>query len=282
MADGTAGGDATLILTFDLDKLAIGAGVTGLSSPLQKLLSQAPQGTQEALAWLPDLELSEAQTLLDFQKESIGAYIVVADADGNPLASTFVFVTRDAGQPQAAVGLALDAPVDLAATPLFGALLAGVRITDLGVTYATQGFQEGAIKLPGDAPSPYPEVPSGFGLTVTVDANGSQQTFRLPAPDTGASAASGALARPGAAAAAAGTLGLAIDASLDTDVVSIQLTGFTVAFTPNAMTSAPPSVSLDGLAVSVDADPVQIAGALVRGQGPEGVEYDGALPIRAG
>ena len=35
MADGTAGGDATLILTFDLDKLAIGAGVTGLSSPLR-------------------------------------------------------------------------------------------------------------------------------------------------------------------------------------------------------------------------------------------------------
>ena len=314
MADGTAGRGPTLVLTFDLDKLAIGAGVTGLSSPLQKLLSQAPQGTQAALAWLPDLELSEAQTLLDFQKESIGAYVVVADADGNPLASTFVFITQDAGQPQAAVGLALDAPVDLAATPLFGTLLSGVRITDLGVTYATREFPEGAIVLPGGAPSPYPQVPSGFGLTVTVTANGSQQTFQLPPPDAGAPAASGtagAAARPGAAAAAAaaapavtwfdvqkslgplsvervglaaagGTLGLAIDASLDTDVVSIQLTGFTVAFTPNAMTSAPPSVSLDGLAVAVDADPVQIAGALVRSQGPDGVEYDGALVIRAG
>lgn len=314
MADGTAGRGPTLVLTFDLDKLAIGAGVTGLSSPLQKLLSQAPQGTQAALAWLPDLELSEAQTLLDFQKESIGAYVVVADADGNPLASTFVFITQDAGQPQAAVGLALDAPVDLAATPLFGTLLSGVRITDLGVTYATREFPEGAIVLPGGAPSPYPQVPSGFGLTVTVTANGSQQTFQLPPPDAAAPAASGtadAAARPGAAAAAAaaapavtwfdvqkslgplsvervglaaagGTLGLAIDASLDTDVVSIQLTGFTVAFTPNAMTSAPPSVSLDGLAVAVDADPVQIAGALVRSQGPDGVEYDGALVIRTG
>jgi hypothetical protein len=42
MAGGNAGGNLTLTLTIDIDKLAIGAGVTGLSSPLQKLISQAP------------------------------------------------------------------------------------------------------------------------------------------------------------------------------------------------------------------------------------------------
>ena len=47
------------------------------------------------------------------------------------------------------------------------------------------------------------------------------------------------------------------------------------------MASAPPSVSLDGLAVSVSADPVQIAGSLMRGQRAD-PEYDGSLLIRAG
>ena len=85
-------GKATLVLTFDLDKLAIGAGVAGLSSPLRQLLSAAPAGTEGALDWLPDLSLSEAETLLSLESGNLGAYVVVADADGNALASTLVFV----------------------------------------------------------------------------------------------------------------------------------------------------------------------------------------------
>jgi hypothetical protein len=299
------GANPTLILTIDLDKLEIGAGIAGLSSPLQRLIRQAPPGTQAALAWLPDLSLSEAQTLLSIENGDLGAYVVVADAEGNPLASTFVFVKQATGGPEAVIRLTLDATVDLAATPLFGTLLSGVRITDLAVSYASTSFASADIVLPPGAPPP-PPIPPGLGLTTTVDANGSAQTFELPTPSPAASARPLAVPADAAGtpsvtwfdvqkslgpltvdrvgvAAANGTLGLAIDASLDTDVVSIQLTGFTVAFAPGAMASSPPSVSLDGLAVAVSTGPLEIDGALLHTQGPDGNdEYDGALLIRAG
>ncbi len=307
MAGPPPPGKATLVLTFDLDKLAIGAGVAGLSSPLRQLLSAAPAGTEGALDWLPDLSLSDAETQLSLESGNLGAYVVVSDADGNPLASTWVFVAPAGAQPGAAIGLTLNSPVDLAATPLFGPLLSGVRITDLAVSYASAQFPGNLIDLPAGAP-PVTGVPAGLGLTTTVDGNGSAQTFSLSSPDASASAAPAARARAAPAdtagtpaitwfdvqkelgpltvdrvgvVAGGGTLGLALDASLDTDVVSIQLTGFAVAFDPASMASAPPSVSLDGLAVSVSADPVQIAGSLVRGQGAD-PEYDGSLLIRAG
>jgi hypothetical protein len=320
---GAATGGASLILTFDLDQLAIGAGVVGLSSPLQTLLAQLPAATQAALAWLPDLDLTQAQTLLNLQSGDFGAYVAVSDADGNPLASTFLFVTPVSGQTQAAIGLTLDIPVDLAATPLFGMLLAGVKITGFEVTYASQDFAAGSIVLPPGSPSP-PAVPADFGLTVTVDAGGTAQTFTLPSvsSDGTASASPDAqsarpapgldqapLARPLASqaggappvswfavqkslgplfidrvgvVAGGGTLGLALDAALDTDVVSIQLTGFVVTFTPGSMASAPPAVSLDGLAVAVDCGALQIGGSLVRTQGQDGIEYDGSLLISIG
>jgi hypothetical protein len=176
-----ADANPTLILTIDLDKLEIGAGIAGLSSPLQKLIKQAPPGTQAALAWLPDLSLSEAQTLLSIQNGDLGAYVVVADADGNPLASTFVFVKQATDGPEAVIRLALDTTVDLAATPLFGTLLSGVRITDLAVSYASTSFAPADIVLPAGAPTP-PSIPSGLGLSTTVDANGSAQMFELPTP----------------------------------------------------------------------------------------------------
>ncbi len=96
MAGAPAPGKATLVLTFDLDKLAIGAGVAGLSSPLRQLLSAAPAGTEGALDWLPDLSLSDAETQLSLESGNLGAYIVVSDADGNALASTWVFVAPPA------------------------------------------------------------------------------------------------------------------------------------------------------------------------------------------
>jgi hypothetical protein len=306
VSNGGATGGASLILVFDLDHLAVGAGVTGLSSPLQKLLAQLPSGTQAALAWLPDLNLTEAQTLLNLKSGAFGAFVVVSGANGNELASTFLFTTPASGETQAAIGLSLDPPVDLAATPLFGPLLSGISITGFSVSYATQDFAAGSITLPAGAPSPFPAVASGFGLTFTVTAEGSTQNFTLP-PASSGSAPSLARIAPRAAgadgapaiewlalqkslgplfidrvgvAASAGTLGLALDASLDTDVVSIQLTGFMVAFSPGDMASAPPTVSLDGLAVAVDSGPLQIGGSLVQTQGPGGIEYDGSFLIR--
>jgi hypothetical protein len=319
MSDDTAVGDATgaasFVVSFNIDQLTLGAGVAGLASPLPQFLSRAPAGTQAAAAWLPDLELSQAQTLLDLSSGAFGSYVAVADGDGNQLASAFVFVTAASGQAEGAAGVTLDAPVDLAATPLFGILLSGVKITDLGVTYASQAFAQGDIKLPsgaGGATEPYAAVPSGFSLTVTVDAGGSAQQFALPASGGDGAPGNAQSLQPAVrpldapadgppvswfavqkslgplfidrvgVTAASGTLGLALDASLATDVVDIELTGFMVTFNPSAVASAPPAVSLDGLAVSVDAGELQIAGNLTKTETAGTVEYDGALVIGIG
>ena len=164
----------------------------------------------------------------------------------------------------ATAGAGLDAPVDLAATPLFGGLLSGVRITGFGVSYASQAFAAGDIVLPsGPDGGAGVRGAAGFGLTVTVNAGGRHRPspsrrrpgnilMDRPGPPTRASGAadaaaghrrstgstcrsrSGRCSSAGSAVAASGTLGLAIDASLTTDVVDIDLTGFTVAFTPGA------------------------------------------------
>ena len=322
-AAGTATGGASLNLTFDLDQLAIGAGVAGLSSPLQTLLAQLPAATQAALAWLPDLDLTQAQTVLNLQSGDFGAYVAVSDADGNPLASTFLFVTPASGQTQAAIGLTLDIPVDLAGTPLFGMLLAGVKITGFEVTYSSQDFPAGSIVLPPGSP-----VAPGRAVRFRPDGHRGRRRsgadvyppFRLvgrhgigfperPERAAGPAWIGGRLparSHPQAGGAppvswfavqkslgplfidrvgvvaGGGTLGLALDAALDTDVVSIQLTGFVVTFTPGSMASAPPAVSLDGLAVAVDCGALQIGGSLVRTQGQSGTEYDGSLLISIG
>jgi hypothetical protein len=320
-ADG-APGALSFVLSFNVDQSTFGAGATGLASPLQQLIGQAPAGTQQAQAWLPDLSLSAAQTLLNLSSGNVGAYVTVSDSGGNSLASVFFFLEPGGGQDAAAAGITLDAPVDLAATPLFGGLLSGVRITDFSVSYASQAFAAGDITLPsgpGGAAQPYQTaLPSGFGLTVTVTDGGSAQTFTLPASSSAdsspsaSSATSSSLVSLTSAAPSApstpsvtwfavqqtlgplfvdqigvtasdGTLGLAIDASLTTDVVDIDLTGFTIEFNPGTVDSAPPSVGLDGLAVAVDAGELQIAGALASTTGADGgTEYDGALLIDIG
>jgi hypothetical protein len=325
MADGAATGDGasapSFVLSLNIDQSTITATATGLASPLQSLIGQLPGGTQAAQPWLPGLDLSTAEAQLGLSSGKFGAYVAVSDGEGNQLASVFFFLDPAAsGGEDAAIGIALDTPVDLAATPLFGAVLAGVRITGFGVSYASRAFAAGEIVLPsgpGGATVPYATVvPPGFGLTATVDAGSSAQTFTLPAPDSSSPSPSavsvagngGTRAAPAddtdipqvtwftvqkslgplfvdriGVAAGDGTLGLAIDASLTTDVVDVDLTGFTISFSPGSIASSPPSVSLDGLAVAVDAGELQIAGALTRTTGSDkNTEYDGALVIGIG
>lgn len=313
-APGGFPGRVSFVLSFDLDQLTLAAGAAGLSSSLPQLIKQSPAGTQAAGAWLPDLDLTQAEALLNLSTGDVGAYAAVADAEGNQLASAFVYVKPAASPVAAAAGVSLDASVDLAATPLFGALLSGVTIGGLGVSYASQEFAAGDIELPSGPDGgiqAYQRVPAGFGLRVTVTAGGSSQAFSLgDGPGTGSGTGPGPSALVSGAAdsaagpavtwfavqksigplsvdrvgvvTASGTLGLAIDASVSTDVVDIDLTGFTVSFTPSAMTASPPAVSLDGLAVAVDAGELQIAGVLTRTQAAGGVEYDGALVIGIG
>jgi hypothetical protein len=331
MPDGSSADGApsapSFLLSFNVDQLTFGAGATGLASPLQQLIGQAPAGTQQAKAWLPDLSLSSAQALISLSSGNFGAYVTVSDSDGNSLASFFFYLEPGGGQDAAAAGITLDAPVDLAATPLFGGLLSGVQITDFSVSYASQAFAAGIMlpSGPGGAAQPYQTaLPSGFGLTVTATAGGSAQTFTLPSGSSDSTASTSpeaqrVLSAPGldrgppdrplasqaggappvswfavqkslgplfidrvGVVADSGTLGLGLDASLDTDVLSIQLTGFVITFTPGSMASAPPAVSLDGLAAAVDCGALQIAGSLVRTQGQYGTEYDGSLLISIG
>lgn len=199
-------------ISFNLDMLTLGAGADGLSSPLNQLLTQAPAGTQAALAWLPDLALSDMQTALNLKTGDFGAYVAVADAEGNQLASTFVYLTSGSsgdaggGQSEAAIGVTLDEAVSLSGTPLFGPLLSGVQLSGLAVSYASQGFGTQDFPLPsgpGGAAQPHPALPPGAGLTVTMDAGGSAQPFTLPAPSDGSAAAVPARAGPSAARAAA-------------------------------------------------------------------------------
>src|ERR1700722_13143576 len=83
------------VLSFDIDQLALGVGATGLASPLRQLFGQATEGTQQAQAWLPDLELGAARSLLSLSSGNLGVYVSVADGDGNALASVFFFLAPD-------------------------------------------------------------------------------------------------------------------------------------------------------------------------------------------
>src|SRR5271169_3381934 len=98
---GGAAGRASLILTFDIDNLRIGAEVTGLSSPLQELIATLPPGTQAFLAWVPDLDLAQASTFLDLDSGALGAYVEVSDG-GTELASAYVSIVPVSGDTQAA------------------------------------------------------------------------------------------------------------------------------------------------------------------------------------
>jgi hypothetical protein len=338
--DLTIGGTSdapALNATFGTKDLTIGVGVAGVSDALQKLLAAFPSG---AVAWVPNLSLAQADLLYGLTTRAVGTYVVVDDATGAELAWVFAYLVPISGTPQVAFGLALELAVDLGGTPLFGSLLSGVRITDFGVTYATQDFASDQIVLPPDAPSPLPAVPSGLGLGFAVDAGGS--VWRFPPPSGSPADATTISWLPAAArlgrqpgtegaeapreltlyrvaaagsataqtswfpvqksigpltvsrvgvVASEGTLGLALDAELTTDIMSIQLIGFSVSFAPANVTSTGsavntsngPTVGLDGLSVEVSSSSLQIAGSLARSTSSTGsIEYDGSLLIQIG
>ena len=296
--EGALAESANLAVIIDLTQPALGVKIDGVSSPLQSLLAKLPAGIEGILAWVPDFNLTEAAVQFGLRSGAFGSFVEVADVDGNEVAWAFLFLQPQAGSLDAAVGVFLSRSISLGGTPLFGPLLTGVSLSSLGMTYATRPFTVAEIVLPAGAPTLVGDVPQDFGLDVTLTACGSQVKLQLPdsagsgggaaAPATTSSAivASGSdqappvhwfpvdqsfgpltVARIGLLADS-GTLGLALDASLDLDVVSVSLQGFLVSFDPAAANAAPPSVSLDGLAVDVSTGPLAIAGSLARTVGP--------------
>src|SRR5277367_4233568 len=141
--DSTTGGapvSPSFVVSFNIDQMTLGAGAGGLSSPLRQFFGAGgPAAAQQAQPWLPDFELNEVATQLNLSSGNFGVYVTVSDGNGNPLATVFFFLAPGE-QDAAAAGMTLDTPVSLADTPLFGALLSGVRITGFGVSYASQAF----------------------------------------------------------------------------------------------------------------------------------------------
>lgn len=310
--EGVPAESTNLAVIIDLTQPALGIKIAGISSPLQSLLSELPAGIAGILAWIPDFNLTEAASIFALDSGAFGSFVEVADVDGSEVAWSFLFLQPKDGSLDAAIGIFLDRSITLGGTPLFGPLLAGVGLSSLGITYATRLFTVAEIHLPPDAPALAGDVPQDFALDLTLTACGSQKTFHLPDGNDGGggaaaaqAAVSSAMAAPGSGQAPpvhwfpvdqsfgpltvariglladSGTLGLALDASLDLDVVSVTLQGLLVTFDP-ATASAPPAVSLDGLAVDVSTGPLTIAGSLARTSGPAGEEFDGSLLIQAG
>ena len=306
-----------LKVIFDLDQNSLGLGVSDVASPLQSLLNELPSGVQGALAWVPDFDLSEAAVAVSLTTGAVGSFADVADLAGNDLAWLFVFVEGQAGASQAAAGVFVKRTIGLDGVPLFGPLLSGVSLGDLGVTYATEALAASQIVLPPDAPSLPDTVSQGFVLGLKLNAPGATTTELQFAADAGDGGSTSDLARDrvsDAQRASAtdsagatppvqwftadktlgpltvrrvglsgrdGSVGLALDAGVEVSGVSIALTGLTVGFTPSKA-EAGPSVSLDGLAVQVAEGALDIAGSLTRTAISRGVEYDGTLLLRVG
>lgn len=212
--------------------------------------------------------------------------------------------------------LALPGSADLGNTPVFGHLLTGIAIGNLHASYLTApwpstvplpkeldwaGFAgakpgahlsvdlssaSGTTSVPLVTPET-PPTPPPLGASVTADDPSAHSA--APQPDTlqwsdvGITVGPLTIARIGVATGNALMLG--VDASLETTVVAIQLTGFVVTI-PDGH-GGDVHVQLDGLGVDVSASSFTLAGSLVRTEvtepdGKTGVEYDGSLLLKAG
>ena len=295
-----------LDLTIDLDRSAVGVELTRTAIPLKGLLADLPARIQGILAWLPDVSITEAGAVMGLGGGTFGSSFEVVDAGGNPLTSSFVFLDPTSGSLDAAAGVFVEQPIGFGAVPLLGALLSAVSINELGATYATRAFAANEVVLPPDAPLLTGPISSGFALSLAIKAAGTSIPVSLPSSaasdsvSTAASTAATRMADPGSsiqwfnvnrsigpltvsrigAGASDGNLELALDAGLDLSAVRVTLTGFLIGFSPSR--SASPTISLDGLGISVSAGELQLSGSLVRTTLAGTVEYDGSVLIRIG
>jgi hypothetical protein len=300
-------------LVFDLDNQALGITVEPPRYPLSRLLSALPPEAGEVLGWLPDLAVAEAGVLVDPRNGAAGVFATAGLPDSaQPSATLFLAEVRaptaqdrNAAPTKLALllGLTLDSPITLDRTPLFGALLEGLALEDLTVTWASAAIPAGTVILPRPAPPrvDQPAYAKGPELSLVVREGANREPLRLrpPARGTPPPRAPGA-AIPAADAADAAQLpdplagppvqwfpvekrlgpltiarigvvgtqtafGLALDASLRTASLGVRLTGFTVVFDPRSdIRPGTVKVMLDGLAVAFGSGKLKIDGGLVR------------------
>ena len=292
-------------LVFDLDSQALGISVDPPPYPLSRLLSALPPEAGEVLGWLPDLAVAVSGLLVDPRRGAAGVLATAGLADSaEPSATLLLAEAPDPklrGRFTLLLGLTLNSPISLGGTPLFGALLDGISLEDLSVTWASAAIPAGTVLLPRPAPpaADQPAYPQGPELSLTVREGANREPLRLrpparktpsPRPTARGTATEGedaslpdplagppvqwfpvekrlgplTIARIGVVGTES-AFGLGLDASIRTASLNVRLTGFTVVFDPRSdITAAAVRVALDGLAVAFGSGRLRIDGGLVR------------------
>jgi hypothetical protein len=292
-----------LRLVVNLDTASFSAFVS-VPMSLRSVIERLPPEAEPVLAWLPDIVLDGVGVRFDPAPatESFGVY-AAAGVTGSADGSADAFVVTLPGQPKGVIlvaGLRLSSTVDLAGTPLFGSMLSGLAIQDLQVGFASADVKAGQVVLPPPAhKGRSPAYTKGLQLSFTIAAGDATEQFRLT-PSTFRRPALGAppadsdappvqwfpvqksfgpltLGRIGVLATAE-RFGLALDASVATKVLSIDLTGFVVSFDINDISPSGVAVQLDGLGVAFKSGAASLSGSLIR----SGRSYDGSLLLQIG
>jgi hypothetical protein len=316
---GAAGGHLAGILTVDLDTRTVLATFEA-DVGLRDLLGRLPDGSQAVAAWIPNIGLQEADIEFSYDSahESLVAYIQAGIA-GSPSNSASLLIATVELPPSPAtgylVGVGLRSTADLSGTPLFGSMLSGITIQNLGVQYASQDLPAGSVVIPRNPPTKLPAVKAGLALTLTIAGGGAEKTFSLEPstkkPPNTPPSQQVLLLRDGDGDRDDGggppmqwfslqqtfgpltlgrlgiltsddRFGLGLDASVQTTAFSVVLTGFMISFPTDRIDLADTHVQLDGLALSFSSPSVSIDGSLVRATANGITSYDGAVLIQLG
>lgn len=318
--DDQPGDPSTFGVTIfiDANTLAFGGSVEPPAYGLHDLVSALPPEAASFLGWVPNIMVDAAGVMFDPATDAFGVYATAGLADsGTPSAQLFIGDVPVGESTAFVVGVTLSSRIELSGTPLFGSMLSGISLSGLTFTYASADIPTGAIALPPPAPANQPAYPAGPVLSFTLSDGTAEQHFTLtPAgakqpPDPPSLLVAGSLGDDppppvapiqwfnvqksigpltiGRIGIVSGSdeLGLALDASVQTTALGVDLTGFTLFFKPTSDISLSGlHVSLDGLAVNFSSGSVTIAGSLVRTvvtvDDEPLTEYDGAILIQAG
>lgn len=182
-------------LVFDLGNQALGISLDPPPYPLSRLLSALPPEAGEVLGWLPDLSIAVSGLLVDPRRGAAGVLATAGLADSaEPSATLFLAeIPGTTASPRFALvlGLALNSPITLGGTPLFGALLDGISLEDLAVTWASAAIPAGTVILPRPAPPAVdqPSYAQGPELSLTLREGANRESLRLRPPARKASSA---------------------------------------------------------------------------------------------
>lgn len=298
-----------ITLFVDANTLAFGAAARPPSYGLADLVRSLPEGARSFLGWVPNVTVDVVALTFDPASMSFSVYGTAGLADSaTPSASLLVASTEvPDGQPGAGyvVAVTLDSSIELGGVPLFGSMLDGISVRNLQFSYASRSLPAGTISLPPPAPAP-PPFAQGPQLCFVLSDGTNEETFTLTPSGPSSTTMLGdppagppiqwfdvqrtigplTIARIGVMTGD-DELGIALDASLRTVALSVDLTGFTLGFSPTSDISLHGlRISLDGLGVSFTSSTVQIVGSLARTvvqvDDQPVTEYNGAIMIQAG